>query len=291
MRGAWIVDQESGERREVRAAAVVNATGVWIGDLQRGDRRLRLRPTKGIHVLVPRARVGNVGAVVLTAKDARIIFVIPWGDALSLIGTTDTDYRGDRERVEADGTDVAYLLDVVNAGFPEARLTAGDVVGTYAGLRPLVDTGERRESDISRKHEIVLDPDGLLTVAGGKLTTARAMADDVFRRLAGFLPPPPNRVDTRRISLAEAEPDLGGDVSRAAAHAGRHEMALHVDDVMIRRLGWFHERADHGMGVAPQAAEALGQELGWDATRRAGELARFRALVAANDRWREGAHG
>jgi len=286
VRGAWILDEETGHRHEVRATVVVNATGAWAADLQREDRRLKLRPTKGIHLLVRRSRLGNTGAVVLPTHDGRIIFVLPWGD-LTLVGTTDTDHRQGREHVEADSPDVEYLLRAVNEGFPRARLTAKDVVGTYAGLRPLIDTGEARESDISRKHEVLVDPDGLVTVAGGKLTTARAMADDVLRRIAGFLPTPPKVAETSTKELSGTEPDAH-DVRKSAVDAARHEMALHVDDVLVRRLGLFYERPDHGLSLAAEVMDAIGDELHWDADRRAKELVRYRALVAANERWREG---
>lgn len=290
VRGARVRDDEDGTVRDVRATAVVNATGVWVGDLQDPARRLRLRPTKGIHILVPRARLGNEGAVVLATRDRRIIFVLPWGD-LTLIGTTDTDYRGERDRVAAETSDVDYLLAAVNEGFRGAGLTAKDVVSTYAGLRPLIDTGEQRESDISRSHEIVVDPDGLVSVAGGKLTTGRAMADDVLHRIAPSLPPTAKVVDTRTLSLASAEPDVGGDVRAAAAHAARHEMAMHVDDVLVRRLGVFYEREDHALASAMAVAEAVGGELGWDAERRRREVDLFRAVVSANEAWREAGDG
>ena len=290
--GAQVVDEETGNRHELRAVVVVNATGVWAADLQREDRRLKLRPTKGIHLLVPRARLGNAGAVVLPTDDHRVIFVLPWRD-LALVGTTDTDYRQDRERVEADSGDVEYLLRAVNAGFPGAHLTAKDVVSTYAGLRPLIDSGEARESDISRGHEILVDPDGLVTVAGGKLTTARAMAEDVLARIAKLHPPPSRTaaeiVDTRTLDLSGGEPAMS-DLRSAVVQAARHEMALHVDDVLVRRLGLFHERSDHGLSLAADVMDVLGDEQHWDAGRRANELARYRSMVTANERWREG-HG
>jgi len=287
VRGAIVRDEETGRTFAVRASAVVNATGVWGGDLQDPARRLKLRPTKGIHALVPRGRVGNTGAVVLQTEDHRIVFVLPWGD-LSLIGTTDTDYRGARDRVEADAADVDYLLRSVNTGFPAANLTRADVVGAYAGLRPLIDTGETRESDISRRHVVLEDTDGLLTVAGGKLTTGRAMAEDVLARVARRSPPK-RRVDTRTISLAGgAVPE--GDLAHQAAHCARHEMTLHVDDVLVRRLGLYHEREEQGTRIAPEVAEALGVELHWDAGRRARELARYREIVEAGRAWRT-AHG
>ncbi len=281
--GAVVRDEESDGTITVRAAHVVNATGVWGGDLQDPARRLKLRPTKGIHVLVPRSRIGNTGALVIPTEDHRIAFVLPWGE-LSLIGTTDTDYRGDRDRVEADAGDVAYMLRAVNDAFPEAHLTAADVVSAYAGLRPLVDTGEAKESDISRRHVVLEDPDGLLTVAGGKLTIARAMAEDVLARVARRSPPR-RAADTRAVSLRGGGVPVG-DVGRQASHCARHEMALHVDDVLVRRLGLYHERDDQGVRVAPGVVEALGVELHWDAERRAQELARYRGIVEAGRAWR-----
>ncbi|HEV8595862.1 MAG TPA: glycerol-3-phosphate dehydrogenase/oxidase [Thermoplasmata archaeon] len=287
VRGAKVRDGEDGSVRDVRARVVINATGVWVGDLQDPARRLRLRPTKGIHLFVRRDRLGSEGAVVLPTRDRRIVFVLPWGE-LALIGTTDTDHRGDRERVAAAPADVEYLLAAVNEGFPRARLTAKDVVSTYAGLRPLIDTGERRESDISRAHEILVDPDGLVSVAGGKLTTGRAMAVDVLRRIASSLPPNTKAVETRALSLAGPEPDLGGDVGKAAIHAARHEMAVHVDDVLVRRLGIYYERKDHALGDVAAVVNALGDELRWNEERRRREMERLRNLVAEGEAWRGG---
>jgi len=303
--GATVLDKETGTARTVRARDVVNATGVWMNDLRTPERHLRLRPTKGIHLFLPRARIGNRGAVVLPTPDRRIIFVLPWGE-LALVGTTDTDYRADADRVEADDTDIGYLLDSLNRGFPEARLTPSDVVGTYAGLRPLVDTGETKESDISRRHEIAVDPDRLISVAGGKLTTARAMAVEVLwmievrriaedaeaakdlswgrRRAAEF----EKRTDPAGIRLSDVGPAVAStDVGAVAAHAVRQEMAIHIDDVLVRRTHLFYELDDQGVRIAPVVVEAMGAELGWDAERRASELARYRGIVEASRRWRE----
>ncbi len=309
--GARVLDEESGVPRTVRANAVVNATGVWANELQGEGGKLRLRPRKGIHVLVPRNRVGNRNAVTLPTHDGRVIFVLPWGD-LALVGTTDTEHPGGKEGVEATAEDVTYLLKLVNEGFPEARLGRGDVVATYAGLRPLIDTGETRGSDISREHKIIVDTDGLVTVAGGKLTTGRAMATEilwaienqkVFKELRGD----PSRAmsdskrrirqatereergDTRRIILEEAGTTMEiMNLGPAVARAVRHEMAIHVDDVLLRRTGLFHELADQGLRLAPVVVEAMGADLGWDASRRAAELDRYRHILEANARWREG---
>ncbi len=332
VRGAKVLDEETRTEREVRAKAVVNATGVWSADLQPSEKRLRLRPTKGIHVFVPRDRIGHQHAVVLTAKDGRVVFVLPWG-SLTLIGTTDTDYRGDRDRVEADPEDVEYLLSTVNAAFPRAALRHEDVVGTYAGLRPLLDRGEAEESDISRKHEIVVTLDGLITVAGGKLTTARAIAEEVLSMVEGqgLLRAPATVVDTRSFPLAPmpqksaidwtrvlvADPDVLTRLADIAAlemarewgtkrpellhrmmpgtnvsglevvYSAQREMVVHLDDLMTRRTGLAYEMRDGGLHIAPAIAELVGEELGWDAERRALEIAQYRNAVMAAHRWRE----
>ena len=311
--GALILDEESGIVRTVRAKAVVNATGVWVNELQGADARIRVRPTKGIHLLVPRNRIGNRNAVTLPTHDGRVIFVLPWRE-LALIGTTDTPHRGERESVEASPEDVEYLLRVVNEGFPGAHLTEADVVATYAGLRPLIDTGEGKESDISREHRILLDPDGLVTVAGGKLTTGRAMALEILSTIENALfrkeirksrsratgdsegrilkaAGRSERDDTRGITLHVMDETLDpANVAPAVARVVRQEMALHVDDVLVRRTGLFYELADQGARTAPVVVEAMGRELGWDSVRRASELERYRRILDSNRKWRAGGH-
>src|SRR3989442_2012513 len=115
-----------------------------------------------------------------TRWDGRLVFVLPWND-LTLVGTTDADFRGDPNRVTPDAGDVAYLLEATNEAFPDANVGPDDVVSAYAGLRPLLrrGRGDRSESDVSREHAVFLDPDGLISVAGGKFTTHRAMAEAV----------------------------------------------------------------------------------------------------------------
>jgi glycerol-3-phosphate dehydrogenase len=147
--GAWLRDREPAAEGPVlvRARSVVNATGPWLDGIRElddpGAARL-LRPTKGVHVVVERERVGNRHAVVLNAvADRRVLFVIPWGDR-ALVGTTDTDHPGDPDHVTIESEDVDYLLETVNAHFPEARLGPSDVVAAFAGLRPLV-AGARRD--------------------------------------------------------------------------------------------------------------------------------------------------
>src|SRR5213083_407409 len=186
MRGAL-----SGATCTVRALVVVNATGPWLDRVRRlDDPRAEplVRLTKGTHVVVPRQRLGNAHAVTLTSPiDGRVMFILPWGDQ-TYIGTTDTDEDASPDEVRATADDVIYLLRSANAFFPQARLAPTDVVGTWAGLRPLLaPPRDVSASDVSREHRIVESPSGLITIAGGKLTTYRVMGQDVAERVAARL--------------------------------------------------------------------------------------------------------
>lgn len=215
--GAWIEDRLTGEQGLVRAAVVVNATGPWGDTVRRmedsGAAPL-LQPTKGVHVVVDRIRLGHTEAITfLSPIDGRVMFALPWGN-LSYVGTTDTDLppaSRDAESVRATPEDIIYLLRSVNARFPGARLTVDDVRATWAGLRPLLADGALPASSRSREHVIVRGAGGMLTVAGGKLTTYRSMAAEVVDQVAGSLAaldgraePPPAPTDEEPLPGGEA---------------------------------------------------------------------------------------
>jgi glycerol-3-phosphate dehydrogenase len=194
-----------GDRRfTVHARCVLNATGAWT------DRTLALagadsqmiRPTKGVHLVVPNARLGNREAFVLRSlDDGRTFFVLRRGE-VSVVGTTDTDYAGDADAPWCEAADRDYLLRTVNRFFPGARLTARDILSTSAGIRPLVRTQGGSASSVSRRH-LLLDPGtGLVTIAGGKLTTFRTMAWEILARCAraGYLRPLRGREARRDFS-------------------------------------------------------------------------------------------
>jgi glycerol-3-phosphate dehydrogenase len=191
--GARLLDRLGGETIDVRARVVVNAAGPWVDRVVALDAPSppRLRLTKGVHLVVPRARIGNRAAVVLHAlRDRRVMFVIPWGEH-ALVGTTDTDHQGGPGTppvVEAD--DVGYLLETVNHYFPAAELRPADVLSAFAGLRPLIAPTGRpmlSASRVSREEEIFVSPSGLVSIAGGKLTTYRLIAAAVVDRVVGRL--------------------------------------------------------------------------------------------------------
>ncbi len=171
----------------VRARVVVNATGPFSDAFDRG--RHNLRPTLGVHVVVSADRLPHGGRVIVlrSPRDNRLFFVLPAG-ARTVIGTTDTDWTPDAGRpaaptdaIRARRADVEYLLEAANHGFPPARLGPDDVLATTAGLRPLLatSTSASTPSQTSREHELIHEPDGLLTIVGGKLTTLRRMGADV----------------------------------------------------------------------------------------------------------------
>lgn len=217
VRGAVVRDVLSGEEKEVRASVVVNATGPWtdsvlaMGD---GPDKPLLRPTKGVHIVVPRDRLPVKHAVVcFHPEDGRVLFAIPWGD-VTYLGTTDTDWSGDPGLVAADAADVDYLIEASNAYFPSQDLGPDDVLSTWAGLRPLMrpvgKDADVDESAVSREHQVVVGRDGVITIAGGKLTTFRKMSEEVvdtaikLLRLGGRLQSTLPRAHTDREPLPGA---------------------------------------------------------------------------------------
>lgn len=178
-------DEVSGEQRKVNAKVVLNATGPWTDAVrnlsaEEGIGERVLRPTKGVHIVVDAAKLRVPHAIVcFHPTDGRVLFALPWGER-TYIGTTDTDYEGDPGDVAATSEDIDYLINASNAYFPDNELTRDDVISTWAGLRPLVappsDDGEVAESQVSREHQILVGHNGLVSIAGGKLTTYRRMA-------------------------------------------------------------------------------------------------------------------
>jgi glycerol-3-phosphate dehydrogenase len=186
--GVVCVDRETGEPFEVAADNVINATGVWADrirpeEIHDEEELPRIAPSRGTHLTLSAADLPlGRAACIVPAGEERTIFALPWYGR-SLIGTTDNDYDGDIDHVAPAGDDIAYLLEAVNDFFG-TKLTDSDVTGAYAGVRPLISTGDPRKSvDISRKAELYETSSGMLTITGGKLTTWRRMAKQVVDRM------------------------------------------------------------------------------------------------------------
>lgn len=261
--GVKVRDQLSGEEREISANAVINATGPWSDktrQLSAPAAADRLRPTKGVHIVVNASRLKvNHAVVCFHPTDGRVLFAIPWGEQ-TYIGTTDTDFEGDPTQVCADRDDVRYLIAAANFYFPSAALTEGDVIATWAGVRPLIGAeAAANESKVSREHEIRVDPDMLITIAGGKLTTYRRMAGEVVDQavsllmLAGKLPGElrPPRTDREPLPGAVGWPESDDPavlVQRALA-AGKGAIDEATAKGLVRTYG------TRAVDVAARAAE------------------------------------
>ncbi len=199
--GVVVRNMRDGGLREVKAHTVINATGPWTDEVlaMAGPRASKmLRPTKGIHIVVEHSRLPVEHAVVLFhPTDKRVLFALPWGER-TYVGTTDTDYDGAPGEEYATLEDVDYLIAAANYYFPNNQIARRDVISTWAGLRPLIqpeaDVGDMAESQVSREHQIHIGEDGLITIAGGKLTTYRKMAKECvdtalqILKLTGQLP-------------------------------------------------------------------------------------------------------
>ncbi len=285
----WVcqVEDRLGNRTfDVRAKAVANATGPWADKLPHSCVKLRL--TKGIHIVIPRARLPIPEAVVMPEGD-RIMFAIPWGERV-ILGTTDTDYSGSADEVVPDQNEIQYVLSVANRFFPRAKLGAEDVISSWAGLRPLIADPTGKPSDVSRSHEIYHPEPGWWDVAGGKLTTYRLMAEQLVDCV----------VQEQRITAGACrtahEPLVPQDQARGVSgllppdfdrrvveHLVTNEWAVHLDDVMIRRTSWHYYFADAKLR-AKVVAEWMGALLGWDKARRAEEVERYYAATGLTAR-------
>ncbi len=280
--GLWhcaLEDRITGEPLVLTARAVVNATGPWADLLPQSSVHLRL--TKGIHCVVDRERFGFDDAVVITAG-ARILFVIPWGER-TIVGTTDTDYSGPPEAVRVEEADIRYLLKAIREFFPSVSLEPGDLVSSWAGLRPLLADPHGNPSDISRSHEIRNPQPGWWDVAGGKLTTYRLMAEQAVSRIvhsARLTAGPCLTATTPLLPGSPAPATVPPPFSREAVeHACREEWARHIGDVMIRRTGWQHyHRA--AAELARKVGLWMGELHGWSPMQATAEWARYEAEVS-----------
>ena len=207
-----IEDDLTGHSFELRARVVVNAAGVWSDQVSRlsdASAHTKLRPSKGIHIVLPSERFQNQTAVLIPSLgENRFLFVIPW-QGRTVVGTTDTDYTGDLDEPRAEPSEVDRLVKSAARAFPGTKLSSEDVISTFAGLRPLIAAKGQSTADVSRKEEIFENEHRLLTITGGKLTTWRRMAERVVdlavRRLEsldGVPRPEAHRSLTENLQLA-----------------------------------------------------------------------------------------
>ncbi len=333
--GVTVHDEIQDTTMFVKSRSVIVATGIWSAETAeklgvRPAARLCIRPTRGSHIVLPYEKFPIDHAVTMAApRDGRAMFVIPW-NRMTVLGTTDTDHDGDMQDVFASRWDVEYLLESARHNFPGFQGTPADVVGTWSGLRPLIASAGS-ESSVSREHSIVTDDRGIVTIAGGKLTTYRVMAAQALRAAAPFFNKPLRRSTAgtvplacsaglqkpgARASLAEEIINACGldgavadslvtnygndaieigriartDASLAAplvnghpfigaeiVYAARHEMAVTLEDALLRRTPAFFLSRDEDCATIRRAAAIMGAECGWDAARLEAEVAGLQA--------------
>jgi len=342
--GVKVRDLLSGQVQLVRAATIVNCAGPWVDRVRAmakvADRSPRVvRTTKGIHCLLPRM---TDRAVYLSARDERMIFVIPWRE-FSLVGTTDTDFEGDPDRLWATREEVTYLLEEVAKVLPDKRATFENVSYTYAGVRPLSFEPGAPASRVSREHKVIPEgPDGrFFSVTGTKLTCFRSLAEDVGNRVMrvlgrGLAP------RTARLTLDGVDEEVGKiearvwmDVSEEMAatglsrgtlrtlvetygrayprvlelgrklpdgferlcpsnpeivaqlhHALREELAVSLQDVLLRRTGIGQSRCQ-GLDCAEPIAARMAELGGWSKRRLDAELEAYSQHVERSRRFRQ----
>ncbi len=333
--GAHVRDLETGDEIDVRATKVINATGVWIDQIQAmaGPAGLKVEAAKGIHITVPGDRIrGDSGMVVRTKRS--VLFIIPWGDEW-LLGTTDTPWNLDRNHPAASSADIDYLLEQANTMLARP-LGHDDIIGVFAGLRPLIKGTVDDTTKLSREHAVAEPIPGLISIAGGKYTTYRVMAADTIdtavEGIGRTVAPsctaelsligtdgwkhlresaPQIAVDhnispaiverllwrhgsgiTDVLAIADSDPELhetltgGRYLAAEVVYAVRHEGALHLDDVLARRMRISFENRGRGVATAGHVARLMSVELGWDSVRTADEVRlwceRVEAEQAAN---------
>jgi glycerol-3-phosphate dehydrogenase len=267
--GVEVRDQLTGDMLTVRGRVVINACGPWV-DLVRlisePNDKPRLRLTKGIHLGIRTERIGLSHIVVMNARDRRGVFAVPHG-RVTYLGTTDTDYGQPEDYPDITIDDVEYLLDAANRTFDaDPPLTADDVVSAWAGLRPLLHQEGKKPSELSRKDEIMVGAGGLISIAGGKLTTFRRMSERVVDLACERLQQAGVESPSRRGSSEDALLDSGETGADVAAFAERlcarwPRVAADVIERLVLLYGSNAERLVDGVAADPVLAERLAPQL------------------------------
>jgi glycerol-3-phosphate dehydrogenase len=215
IKGVRCFDHIYSQEHIFKARVVVSAAGPWVDQIREIDNSKKgksLRLTKGVHIVCDRKILPIHNAVYFDAFDGRMIFAIPRGKS-TYIGTTDTDYQGGSlEKVLCNEVDATYIIDAVNRMFPSIKLTLADIKSTWAGLRPLIHEDGKSPSELSRKDEIFVSDSGLLSIAGGKLTGYRKMAQRIVSKVCETLGYKAPKSKTKRIKLTPNPFDDSKDV-------------------------------------------------------------------------------
>ena len=236
--GVEATDFILGQKLQIKARSTISAAGPWVDELRTKNKSMtnkHLHLTKGVHIVVPHERFPVKQALYFDFPDKRMVFAIPRGK-ITYIGTTDTDYSGDKDDIRTNREDVDYLVDGVNHAFPKLGLTVDDVESSWAGVRPLIHEEGKSASEISRKDEIFESETGLLSIAGGKLTGYRKMAEKIVDRLYKRLQ---KESDTEFVKCQTATIDLDGGAFENAKAVKKYRKAL-KEELKAMGLNSYH---------------------------------------------------
>lgn len=308
--GVRLTDSISGQTREITGSIVINASGAWASDLQGApEGSPRLRPLRGSHFIFSPKKLPVQKAVSwLHPKDQRPIFAYPWEGAV-VYGTTDLDHDASQGHPRMTREEADYLMDGLAYQFPALNLKASDAISTYAGVRPIVDSGKDNPSEESRESAMWSSP-GLVNITGGKLTTFRVTAREVLHEVAKQVPKLTPGKDQPVFELANSPQHqrLFGRLGSKAAQAllssassaeleaiagtpycwaelrwaARHEQVQQLDDLLMRRTRIGLVMKDGGGEILPRVKEICMTELAWDEMRWIAEAARYRELWQKN---------
>jgi glycerol-3-phosphate dehydrogenase len=314
--GAVVQDIETGHEMTVRAKAVINATGIFVDDLRQEDDPAipkLLSVSRGTHIVVAaRVLAGETAIMVPKTPDGRVIFAIPWSGRV-VIGTTDLAASKVEMEPGHQESEIEYLMETINP-YLAKPIERSDILSVFSGLRPLVTGKSATTSKLSREHHIDTSPTGLITVAGGKWTTYRRMAEDVlnFAIKHGMLPKLPCKTDGVKVHgapasgaptagplfrygtdadeilrLRQSDPALAAKIVAElpftfaeVIYAVRHEMARTVEDVLSRRMRALLIDAKAASRAAPAVASAMARELGAPAEWEQQQVAAFQHLAS-----------
>ncbi len=271
--GLIVRDEESGKSYEVPARSTINATGPFCDELRRADNPAAkpiIAPSQGVHIVLPREFLpGNSAIMVPHTRDGRVMFAIPW-HGHALVGTTDTAVAEATMEPSATNEEIDFIFDTAS-DYLAKRPTRADVLSVFTGIRPLVKASdEAGTATLSRDHTIEISSSGLLTIAGGKWTTYRHMAEDAVNQaivLGNFQERP---CVTRELKIHDP-----GSHDDDAGWFARHEMARSVEDVLARRTRLLFLDVRAALAEAPRVARELARELGRDETWQKSQLNAF----------------
>jgi glycerol-3-phosphate dehydrogenase len=300
---AVLEDERGGGTARVRAREVIVCVGPWteaFGNHVPGGAAKRLKPSKGVHLIFPWKRLPIEKCLVMYAGDGRIVFAIPrkdlgTGAELVIVGTTDSAEHGDLDTIHANRADVDYLMRVLGEYFPEARLTESDIAMTYAGVRPLLDTGEESEAKTSREHEIWKNESGVVFMAGGKYTTFRKISQE----LADFSFPATrahgraqNHESKALLSRPEdyesrmaGKPLWGRFTDEWLRWKIEHHAPCTLEDIVFRRFPLWMAGRGLTDELLDRVASVAAPAFGWDARAIVDEKARVREGLARGLAW------